>query len=88
MRRVATRASCERLWSIAPARGRRRSKCPIGPMPVYAKRPTMPVLPDSDVDAIRLRENGVACGNVERAGKSMPTQDQKPGLPFRFQAPS
>ena len=43
---------------------------------------------DVYVDAIRLRENGVAYGNVERSGASTTTDNEKPGLLFRFQAPS
>ena len=57
--------------------------------PVYATR-ARPCrsLPATNVDAIRLRENGIACRNVERAGASAAADNQKPGLLFRFQAPS
>ena len=43
---------------------------------------------DMNVDAVRLRENGIAYGNVERSGAGAAADDEKPGLPFRFQAPS
>ena len=41
-----------------------------------------------NVDAVRLSENGIGCGNVERSGDGTAAQDEKPGLSFRLQAPS
>jgi hypothetical protein len=39
------------------------------------------------VDAVRLRENGVAFRNVERSGTGTSAENEKPGLSFRLQAP-
>ena len=47
----------------------------------------MPVGAGVYVDAVRLRENGVACGNVERSGAGAAAENEKPSLAFRLQAP-
>jgi hypothetical protein len=39
------------------------------------------------VDAVRLSENGIGCGNVERSGDGTPAQDEKPGFSFCLQTP-
>ena len=48
----------------------------------------MPVVPGVYVDAVRLSENGVARGNVERSRACVTAQNEKPGLAFRLQTPS
>ena len=40
-----------------------------------------------NVDAVRLREKGIARGNLERSGDSTAAENEKPGLSFRFQIP-
>jgi hypothetical protein len=40
------------------------------------------------VDPIRLRENGVTCGNVERSDAGTPVHNEEPGLSVCLQAPS
>ncbi len=40
------------------------------------------------VDAVRLHENGVTYGNVERSGASATAENEKPSLAVRSQAPS
>ena len=42
----------------------------------------------ANVDAVRLRENGITSDNVERSGDSTAAENEKPGLSFRFQTPS
>src|SRR5580704_19482987 len=44
-------------------------------------------LADLEVDAIRLRKNGVAFCNIEFCGASATLDNKKPGLLFRFQTP-
>ena len=39
-------------------------------------------------DAVRLSENGIARGNVERSGDGVTAQNEKPSLSFRLQTPS
>ena len=43
---------------------------------------------DMDVDAIRLHENGVTGGNVERSGAGATAENEKPSLAVRSQTPS
>ena len=40
------------------------------------------------VDAVRLHENGVTYGNVERSGASATAENEKPSLAVRSQAPT
>ena len=87
-RRVATRASCERLCVDCTRQGETPQQVSYRTDARVCQETDHAGLADSDVDAIQLREDGVGCGNVERADNSMPTQDQKPGLPLRIQAPS
>jgi hypothetical protein len=36
------------------------------------------------IDAVRLHENGIACGNVERSGTGTAAENEKPSLSFGF----
>ena len=48
----------------------------------------MPIGAGVYVDAVRLRKNGIARGNVERSGDGAAAENEKPSLSFRFQTPS
>ena len=39
-------------------------------------------------DAVRLSENGIGRGNVERSGDAATAQNEKPGLSFRLETPT
>ena len=85
---VGTCTSCGRPASIAPDCSRRRSRCGASPPPVYATRPTMPMVPAWMSTRSDCAKTASPMVNVERSGASAAAENEKPGLAVRFQAPS
>ena len=71
--RARLRETLQQMWNRAAARVRHEAHHAAG-AGMY-------------LDAVRLREKGIARDNIERSGDGTAAENEKPSLSFRFQTP-